>query len=442
MLLSLVLLGANGLYAQHDDMYYDPQKDKGFFDNYKPNKNTYSDKDYSYEDEEYYDDEAYDYYDDYDYYYSSRIRRFHRPYYGFNFFDPVYVDMSYYDPFLSPGMTMLIYDDVFAFNSWYRFNRWNSWNRWNRWNNFGWYGGNSINFNFNFGYSPWNSWGYNSWNRWDPWYSYNSWNSPFSVYNYYNFGGGGYYCPPTWGNNYVYNTVNNIRDNTYYGPRMGGTTKTPGLNGREIRRETPTDVTNSYPNSTTGVNLANDTKVKSVNPADPEREVTGREKAHTERISIFDEKEKSDYGRTIEDVRNGRTTEINRRDLNTTEKNNSRIDRRWSDNNRTNDTRTRTYDPNTRTRDYEAPRTRSNEPTRRSDPNNEIRRNNDNNRSSSSSPSWNNTRSSSPRSDMGSSRSSGSSSPSRSSGSNNSGSSNSRSSSGSNNSSSSKRGNN
>jgi len=38
---------------------------------------------------------------DYDYFYTSRIRRFHSPYYGYNYYDPWYSDMYFYnyDPF-------------------------------------------------------------------------------------------------------------------------------------------------------------------------------------------------------------------------------------------------------------------------------------------------------------------------------------------------------
>eukprot|EP00825_Cyclidium_porcatum_P023126 TRINITY_DN2542_c0_g1_i2.p1 TRINITY_DN2542_c0_g1~~TRINITY_DN2542_c0_g1_i2.p1 ORF type:complete len:227 (-),score=5.54 TRINITY_DN2542_c0_g1_i2:668-1348(-) len=37
--------------------------------------------------------------DDYDYYYASRIRRFHQPYLGFNYYSPFYTDYYWYDPF-------------------------------------------------------------------------------------------------------------------------------------------------------------------------------------------------------------------------------------------------------------------------------------------------------------------------------------------------------
>ena len=104
------LVWAGTVQAQYDDLYYNPDDDHTY--NYSSNSNSSSDN-YNYDDEDYdydnygYDDNNYDY-DDYDYQYSSRIRRFHRPYYGFNFFDPCYVDVAYYDPFFSPvGTTVL-----------------------------------------------------------------------------------------------------------------------------------------------------------------------------------------------------------------------------------------------------------------------------------------------------------------------------------------------
>ena len=89
-------------FGQYDDMYYDPDSDSGTYE-YSSFDDGYDDEDtYAYNEEDYdFDDDEYEYYDDYDYHYSSRIRRFHRPYRGFNFYDPCYVDAFYYDPFFS-----------------------------------------------------------------------------------------------------------------------------------------------------------------------------------------------------------------------------------------------------------------------------------------------------------------------------------------------------
>lgn len=219
-------------FAQFDDLYYDPDKDAGYFSTkviQEADNNSsdpgYTGGNYGNDDDYYYDgddyDENYGYNDDdYDYYYSSRIRRFHRPYTGFGFFDPCYVDVYNYDPFFTPGVTILIYDDYSYWRRWNRFQRWNYWNDWNSWN-------------------PWNRW--NSWNSWG--YGWGGNNTYIQINNYYgnswgwnNYGWGGYggyngwgpnyYYPPTWGNGYDYNTTTNIDDNVFYGPRKSGSVRT------------------------------------------------------------------------------------------------------------------------------------------------------------------------------------------------------------------------
>ncbi len=60
----------------------------------------------------------------YDFYYTSRIRRFHRPLQGFSFFDPYYIDMAYYDPFMRSVTTLLIYDEFYSQREFSRFNYW------------------------------------------------------------------------------------------------------------------------------------------------------------------------------------------------------------------------------------------------------------------------------------------------------------------------------
>ncbi len=258
MLFTLVAGGVS--WAQVvDDVYYNPEKDRVLIQKQRPAKesNAYYEEG-RYDDDNYsagYEDE-YDYYNDYDYYYTSRIRRFHRPYYGFGFFDPVYVDAWHYDPFLTPGVTMLIYDDYFSYRDWVRWNRWNRFDNWNRWNyfgsGFGWNNwGPGINVNIGLGWNSfgWNSW--NSWNRWnswgwDPWYASNRFNR--FGWNSWGFGGPYYFgnsfvCPPSWGNGYTYNTIVNINDNdnSYFGPRTGGGATGPGPGSRPGRSPGFTD---------------------------------------------------------------------------------------------------------------------------------------------------------------------------------------------------------
>src|SRR4029079_18001460 len=84
--------------AQFDDVYYDPDTE------FTGNNNSIVNNDQGYSSEEnvtYYDNDEYQYFDDYDFYYSSRIKRFYRPSFGYGFYDPYFVDSYYYDPFYS-----------------------------------------------------------------------------------------------------------------------------------------------------------------------------------------------------------------------------------------------------------------------------------------------------------------------------------------------------
>lgn len=259
LLLSALLFFAVSGFAQvYDDLYYDPSRASKTV---STQESVYAqqgyDEEYAADDDYYYNEE------DYDYYYTSRIRRFHRPLYGFNFFDPFYVDMSYYDPFFTPGMTVLIYDDPYAYRSFYRRNVWR----------------NSLRFNTWAGINPYNSFGWNSWNTWaDPWYSPSYYRSGFSfsfgfgrsawfnrsMWNPYGFSSP-FYFTPSWGYGYNYNTFNNVTYNVYnndvrqrevyYGPRSNAATNVPRSNSPRLRSDTPGDQTDralgrkSYSNS-------------------------------------------------------------------------------------------------------------------------------------------------------------------------------------------------
>ncbi len=234
--------------AQYDDVYFDPDRDAPYtYSKGKRNARTVDNASSSaYDYTNAYDDSAYDFGrqsptfedEDYDYYYTSRIRRFNRPYYGFGFFDPIYVDMAYYDPFFTPGATVLIYDNFHSFSA---FNSWRRWNRWNRFNTFASWGWAPYTpFYSTWGWNRWAAPGWNSWSNWDPWFG-PSFANNFYVNNFYGVGGGyvsNIYCPPTWGSGFGYNTVNVINNNnanpngTYYGPRNTSVTQTPRDNGR------------------------------------------------------------------------------------------------------------------------------------------------------------------------------------------------------------------
>src|SRR6056297_2621420 len=117
LLIALFAFTANG-FAQYDDVYYNPDTDD-YYDGRSSGNNSgsYDDNNARYEEgydngyDNGYDDYAYEQDEYYDYEYTSRVRRFHRPYYGFDYYDPIYVDLSYYDPYFHPwGATVLIYD--------------------------------------------------------------------------------------------------------------------------------------------------------------------------------------------------------------------------------------------------------------------------------------------------------------------------------------------
>src|SRR5690606_30090945 len=147
--LSITLLTITTLSAQFDDVFFDREaakaEQRAQMKKEKENAaarsaNTVEEEPYT----DYYgyefDDES-EYYSDYDYAYTTRIRRFHSPqpplrYY--NNFDYWYNDY-YYDPFYSTGpvgVNVFIGTPVFGWN---RYNRWyygSSWNRWNRWSSY------------------------------------------------------------------------------------------------------------------------------------------------------------------------------------------------------------------------------------------------------------------------------------------------------------------
>lgn len=242
LIIALLVVGVFSADAQWDDVYFDPDKDI-IVEDY--NNNRYSSSNDNYRQDRYNDRYSSSYYNDYDFYYTSRIRRFHRPLYGFGYFDPFYIDTYYYDPFLTPGVTMLIYDDFYSrramayggfWNDPWMFNRFG----FNRWNSFGFnngFYGNSLAMRMAFG-------------------------SPFGYFNSFN----SFYCPPSWGNSYNYNNVTNYYSDTNsrgtsFTPRRGGSSLRPDVaqrgrtidNGRNI--EPPTiDGKRPYPYTPAGAN--------------------------------------------------------------------------------------------------------------------------------------------------------------------------------------------
>lgn len=243
------------VYAQFDDLYFDrnkarkSQKEKvvEIREDEKANKSDYSGENQDYYGYEF--DEESEYYSDYDYAYTTRIRRFHRPQPPLRYytsFDYWYNDF-YYDPFFDNNINVNVFigSPVFGWNRWNRWNSWNSWGHWNRWNR--WNQWDVWAFNDPWG---WNSWGWNSWNYCPPTYGYWGGNVFYTnVYNnYYNGGTNVGGNNGGWGNNgSVTRVINQSR-------RDGGLVSSP--TGRGTTRR----VTNTGTNPTTGKNpgLTND----------------------------------------------------------------------------------------------------------------------------------------------------------------------------------------
>ena len=189
--------------AQYDDVYFDPSRVEATSSrSYAAVETPAADDTY---DSEFYGEDipAYDAdrpgnerfgVDDYSgFEYSSRIRRFNRPYAGFGYYDPVYVDQAYYG-YANPYRTTLIYSSPYGVNA-YRAARLNRYRQ----------------FNDPF-YSPYNDPFYNPWN--DPFVGRGNafgWGgNPYGAGFNSGFGGGfgvgnAYYCPPSWGTGAVYN---------------------------------------------------------------------------------------------------------------------------------------------------------------------------------------------------------------------------------------------
>lgn len=223
---SLVMIGlvsSSSMYAQFDDVYYDPKKDAlpetyTRVDNYKENNsnNRYENSNSSngtyntsggYEGNNTinsgYDNESYEYQDGYDEgyedgYYTSRINRFHRYNGGFGgMYDPwSFNSFGYNDWMFRPSVTFG-YDPFFNYNRFYRSNSW-------------------------WGYGPYgNSFGFGGYGWGNP-YGYGGWGNPY--------GGWGGYGDPYWGNGFNngwyggypgYGFGNNA-PNRVYGARNGG----------------------------------------------------------------------------------------------------------------------------------------------------------------------------------------------------------------------------
>ncbi len=186
--------------AQFDDIYFDPAD---------------ADEIYAQVDLEKYSAESYESKsvkpDDYEYYYASRIRRFDRPYYGFDFYSPVYVDPYYYNPayanFYRPGSSIYGTGTGITVTSGYGY-------------------GSYLNPSWGYGGSAFGGYG-TAYNRYGFGRSYNGYGASYGggYGGFGGFGGSSYnpYCPPS---------VYSIYNNPWTGVFQPGTTSAPNPNSR------------------------------------------------------------------------------------------------------------------------------------------------------------------------------------------------------------------
>ncbi len=246
------------IYAQYDDVYYDPSKveSKTYTQLERENYNSNVDQNKSSQLEEDYDDQ-YSELDDQEYYYSSRIRRFHSGYYTRDYYDPFYTNMGFYDPWINDpflwGNSIIIVNGGW-YNPW-RARRFNSWG-WNNsyWGYWNWYSGYCPN-TFAYGYGGWyDPWRYgNRWGGWnDPWCynpGFNSWG------NNGNGWGGGRWRQGDWRDRDDRYTDN--PKGTYYGSRNSGGTTTSRSGPVRVRSTEPNADKSFDPNEKT-VDQGND----------------------------------------------------------------------------------------------------------------------------------------------------------------------------------------
>ncbi len=291
MVTGAMMMAIASINAQYDDVYYDPIKNGGtsvtevYNEPAKPADNYNKTDQPDGTNDKYYDND--EQYDDYDYYYSSRIRRFDRPMRGFGYFDDCYVSSYNYDPFWS-GTSIYV-----GFDSYWDYNRWRRWN-------------SGPSFGYGFGYGPSFGWNFGYNNYYSPWscYAYNPY-PPYGNVFYNNYYYGDYGYNGGWYNNGYYNGNNNGGNNyygntVYYGPRKGGgsltelkgnprglirstpsnprglTNQTPGVgntNGRKSSTGLPNGVQNSNPRGNRDV-LIDRKAGEAVNPATNNRPQT------------------------------------------------------------------------------------------------------------------------------------------------------------------------
>ncbi len=240
-LAAVVMLFASAtVQAQNDDLYFDPSNStqdgipSSSYQEEASQASPSSTETYYSDSNDYHGGEYYDEADDNEYQYSSRIRRFHRNYQGFDYYDPCYVETCYYDPFFyEPGISIYLGNgDYGSYRQWRRYQRFQQWNYWNQMNQ--WQAMNSWNsYNQWYGYNQWSAWNQPYYNNWaynpygNPWcggynpYGYN----PYGYGNGFNGWGNSPYYDPWYSNSNGGQPAGTVTG-TYVGSRRGGTIKT------------------------------------------------------------------------------------------------------------------------------------------------------------------------------------------------------------------------
>ncbi|MBK8484935.1 MAG: hypothetical protein IPO86_06590 [Saprospiraceae bacterium] len=224
---------SQGIKAQFDDVYYDPDKDRPverIKEDYKQTTTPLNEDSYSetYDNSSEYDNQ-YSEWEEQDYYYTSKIKRFHRPFRGFDYYDPCYVDSYFYDPF---DFNPWYYDRDIYVSGW----GYTDYSRWRHW------GHQSHYYNPYWAQRDWCS----GWSSFPVSYSYYYWpNNCYSGYSNYGYWGGGYYAHHnnnTWnGNNGE--TNGNHTNGSYFGSRRFGITNSSNRGPVRVVNPSPRVIT-------------------------------------------------------------------------------------------------------------------------------------------------------------------------------------------------------
>lgn len=253
---ALMLLNVNSFAQEFDDVYFDPTGEDRFSEQAANVEAEPAIVEAAPDEDDYVSDDI----DNYDYEYTSRIRRFNRPYTGFSYYGGCYVDRYYYDAY-SPGTSIYIVN--------------NRYNRWNRFNSFGHYDPYGYN-SFANPYNPYNRWNNNYYNGYYNGYNNgynNGWNNSYYYGNGFSNGYGS--------NNYFAASTPNS-ENYYYGARRTSASNASGSNSnpralsRKKRGEADENGVRTVRGSETGSNtrVTRTAEESSTSPARTSRNAT------------------------------------------------------------------------------------------------------------------------------------------------------------------------